>query len=163
MERPGLTHNRRAGVVARRSEEHAPKFVAPGFKTPKRGAEETRWRWAAGLVLLLTALLYFVRLGDRALWASEFRWGEVAREMLLTHDFFWPTINGHLYYDKPLGSYWLVGVPVSVYLGFRTRLGPAGLWWGFVVSLAAVAIVLYLRTRRVFSRELRRVGVERAH
>jgi 4-amino-4-deoxy-L-arabinose transferase-like glycosyltransferase len=108
MERPGLTHNRRAGVVARRSEEHAPEFVAPGFKTPERGVEETRWRWVAVLVLLLTALLYFVRLGDRALWASEFRWGEVAREMLLTDDFFWPTINGRVYFDKPLGSYWLI-------------------------------------------------------
>jgi MATE family multidrug resistance protein len=62
-----------------------------------------------------------------------------------------------------LGAYWIVGVPVSVYLGFRTQLGPAGLWWGFVVSLAAVAIVLYLRIRAVFGRELRRVSVERAH
>ena len=25
-----------------------------------------------------------------------------------TGNYFWPTINGHLYYDKPLGSYWLV-------------------------------------------------------
>ena len=28
--------------------------------------------------------------------------------MLVTHNYFWPTINGHVYYDKPLGSYWLV-------------------------------------------------------
>jgi len=60
-----------------------------------------------------------------------------------------------------LGAYWIVGVPVSAYLGFRTSLGPAGLWWGFVVSLAAVAIVLWLRIRTVFGRELRRVQVER--
>jgi Na+-driven multidrug efflux pump len=52
---------------------------------------------------------------------------------------------------------------VSAYLGFHTRLGPAGLWWGFVVSLAAVAIVLYLRIRTVFGRGLRRVSVEGAH
>jgi MATE family multidrug resistance protein len=62
-----------------------------------------------------------------------------------------------------LASYWIVGVPVSAYLGFRTSLGPAGLWWGFVVSLAAVAAVLLLRIRTVFGRELRRVSVERAH
>jgi MATE family multidrug resistance protein len=59
-----------------------------------------------------------------------------------------------------LGAYWIVGVPVSAYLGFRTSLGPAGLWWGFVVSLAAVAIVLLLRIRTVFGRELRRLRVE---
>ena len=59
-------------------------------------------------MLALTAILYFARLGARALWASEFRWAEISREMLRTGNYFWPTINGHLYYDKPLGSYWLV-------------------------------------------------------
>jgi hypothetical protein len=33
------------------------------------------------------------------------------------------------------------------------------LWWGFVVSLAAVAIFLFLRIRVVFGRELERVAV----
>jgi 4-amino-4-deoxy-L-arabinose transferase-like glycosyltransferase len=28
--------------------------------------------------------------------------------MRLTSRYFWPTINGRVYYDKPLGSYWLV-------------------------------------------------------
>jgi 4-amino-4-deoxy-L-arabinose transferase-like glycosyltransferase len=59
-------------------------------------------------VLVLAALLYFVRLGDRALWSEEVRWAEIAREMRLNDDYLWPTINGHTYYDKPLGSYWLV-------------------------------------------------------
>lgn len=58
-----------------------------------------------------------------------------------------------------LTGYWLIGVPVSAYLGFRTSLGPAGLWWGFVISLAGVAALLYLRTRRVFAREVGRVEV----
>jgi 4-amino-4-deoxy-L-arabinose transferase-like glycosyltransferase len=71
---------------------------------------QSSWRegWGAFAVLALTAALYFIRLGSRALWASEFRWAEIAREMLLTHKYFWPTINGRLYFDKPLGSYWLV-------------------------------------------------------
>ena len=59
-----------------------------------------------------------------------------------------------------LGAYWLVGVPVSAYLGFHTSLRAAGLWWGFVASLGAVALFLFLRIRTVFSRELRRVHVE---
>lgn len=61
-----------------------------------------------------------------------------------------------------LAAYWLVGVPVSAYLGFRTELHAAGLWWGFVLSLAAVAIFLFLRIRVVFGRGVRRVHVESA-
>jgi 4-amino-4-deoxy-L-arabinose transferase-like glycosyltransferase len=66
------------------------------------------WRAAATAVLMLAVAMFFVRLGARALWSSEFRWAEIAREMHLTGHYFWPTINGHVYYDKPLGSYWLV-------------------------------------------------------
>src|ERR1700676_3142745 len=62
----------------------------------------------AGCVLILSAILFFARLGARALWSSEFRWAEIAREMIVTHNYFWPTINGHVYYDKPLGSYCLI-------------------------------------------------------
>jgi MATE family multidrug resistance protein len=57
-----------------------------------------------------------------------------------------------------LASYWLVGVPVSAYLGFRTSLRAAGLWWGFVVSLAGVAIFLFLRIRVVFAQTVGRVS-----
>ena len=57
-----------------------------------------------------------------------------------------------------LASYWLIGVPVSAYLGFRTPLRAAGLWWGFVVSLAGVAIFLFLRIRVVFARGVTRLS-----
>src|SRR5215468_7948599 len=76
--------------------------------TPERSHGESRNRWLVIAVLPLTALLYFVGLGSRALWASEFRWAEIAREMLQSHNYFWPTINGRVYFDKPLGSYWLI-------------------------------------------------------
>jgi 4-amino-4-deoxy-L-arabinose transferase-like glycosyltransferase len=66
------------------------------------------WRAAATAVLMLAAAMFFARLGARALWSSEFRWAEIAREMQLTSRYFWPTINGRVYFDKPLGSYWLV-------------------------------------------------------
>ena len=45
-------------------------------------------------------------------------------------------------------GFWLVGMPVSVVLAFRSGSGPAGLWWGLVAGLAAVAIVLVERLRR---------------
>ena len=70
--------------------------------------DDLRWRKIAWVVLGLAAILFFARLGARALWASEFRWAEIAREMRLTSNYFWPTINGHPYYDKPLATYWLV-------------------------------------------------------
>jgi 4-amino-4-deoxy-L-arabinose transferase-like glycosyltransferase len=59
-------------------------------------------------VVVMAAVLFFARLGERSLWAMELRWAEIPREMRLSGDYFRPTINGRLYYDKPLGSYWLV-------------------------------------------------------
>src|SRR5579864_2999666 len=75
---------------------------------PAGAAEIGVWERAAVALLILASVLFFARLGARALWASEFRWAEIAREMIVTHNYFWPTINGRVYYDKPLGSYWLV-------------------------------------------------------
>lgn len=57
-------------------------------------------------------------------------------------------------------GYWLIGVPVSVALGFKTGMGPQGLWWGFVAGLAAVAIFLLIRVRQLFRRGVSRLRVE---
>ena len=65
-------------------------------------------RLATFAILAVAALLFFGRLGERSLWSMELRWAEIPREMVLSGDYFRPTINGHLYYDKPLASYWLV-------------------------------------------------------
>src|SRR5271154_3754924 len=73
-----------------------------------RSEHDSRFRLRAGFVLILAAVLFLTRLGARALWSSEFRWAEIAREMHVTGNYFWPTIDGRLYYDKPLPSYWLV-------------------------------------------------------
>ena len=70
--------------------------------------QETYFKTWALAVLLLAASLFFIRLADRSLFGSEGRWSEVAREMRLTQNYFWPTINGRVYYDKPLLSYWLI-------------------------------------------------------
>src|SRR5260370_24032870 len=72
-------------------------------------AEIGEWGRAAVVLLVLASLLFFARLGARALWASEFRWAEIAREMIVTHNHFWPTINRRGYYHKALGSYRLWG------------------------------------------------------
>lgn len=62
-----------------------------------------------------------------------------------------------------LGGYWLLGLPVSVWLGFRTGMREAGLWAGFVVSLGAVAVFLLLRIRVMLRRDLRRVSLAGWH
>ncbi|MGE5293994.1 MAG: ArnT family glycosyltransferase [Solirubrobacterales bacterium] len=59
------------------------------------------------VLLLAAAFLLFWGLGWRSLWAAEGRWAEVTREMLLTGDYFHPTIGGEPYFDKPLLTYWL--------------------------------------------------------
>ncbi|HEX2187913.1 MAG TPA: MATE family efflux transporter [Longimicrobiaceae bacterium] len=48
-----------------------------------------------------------------------------------------------------LVGYWGIGVPVAYYLGFRTTLGPAGVWAGLSAALAVVAVLLAWRARRV--------------
>lgn len=59
-----------------------------------------------------------------------------------------------------LGGYWLIGIPVSIGLGFRSGLGPVGLWWGFVAGLAAVALFLLLRVRFMFRRTVGRLTLD---
>ncbi len=59
-----------------------------------------------------------------------------------------------------LAGYWLIGLPVSVVLGLHTPLRAAGLWWGFVASLSAVAFFLFLRVRVLFGRELTRLRID---
>ena len=63
-------------------------------------------------VMLFTVafFLLFWAIGYRSLWASEGRWAEITRNMLLTKDFFHPMIGGEPYFDKPLLSYWLIGI-----------------------------------------------------
>jgi len=57
-------------------------------------------------------------------------------------------------------GFWLVGMPVSLWLGFRAGLGVVGLWWGFVAGLAAVAAFLVLRVRALLARPVARISVE---
>jgi 4-amino-4-deoxy-L-arabinose transferase-like glycosyltransferase len=105
-----------------------------------------RWRFgaAAGGVLILSAALFFTRLGKRSLWSEEVRWAEIPREMLRAGDFWWPTFNGRVYYDKPLGSYWFVLAAAKITGGpdeWAARLPSA------ISGLAAVTLMMLIGRR----------------
>ncbi len=58
-----------------------------------------------------------------------------------------------------LVGFWLIGLPISLYLAFPGGLGPLGLWWGMASGLAAVALFLLIRVRIRFGRELTRIAL----
>jgi MATE family multidrug resistance protein len=60
-----------------------------------------------------------------------------------------------------LAGFWLVGFPVSVALGFHTRLGAVGLWWGLVAGLLVVATMLLARVRSRLRGPIERTTLER--
>ncbi|MCP3967303.1 MAG: glycosyltransferase family 39 protein [Lentisphaerae bacterium] len=64
--------------------------------------------WSSLVFWVAAVLILFGGLGYYGLWASEERWAEIAREMILFKDFFHPAINGEVYFDKPLLSYWFI-------------------------------------------------------
>ena len=46
-------------------------------------------------------------------------------------------------------AYWIVGFPISYYLGKHTDLGAAGIWIGLLAGLTAAALFLYIRFARL--------------
>lgn len=91
---------------------------------------------------VLAVAMMFVELGTTMLWGSEDRWAEISRIMLLSKDWFHPSINGEIYFDKPLLSYWLITVPGLIVGGineFIIRLpsalsGLVGLWATYMLG-----------------------------
>ena len=59
-----------------------------------------------------------------------------------------------------LAGFWVVGIPLGAWLAFTLGGGPAGLWWGAVAALAAVAVLLVWRVRVRLRGALVRVRVE---
>ncbi len=122
-------------------------MIKAGFCKPNG-----RWSLAdyTGLAILLAAAstLFLSGLSLRSLWGSEGRWAVVAREMMQTGNYFLPTINGQVYFDKPLLSYWAI-IPFSWFTGVtETSARLPGALAGI-----AVAGVIFAVGRRLFGRE----------
>ena len=59
-----------------------------------------------------------------------------------------------------LVGFWVIGLPTCVFLGFGLGWGPKGVWWGLALGIGVVAVLLLLRIRRHFGRELRRLVMD---
>jgi MATE family multidrug resistance protein len=56
-----------------------------------------------------------------------------------------------------LFGFGVAGVGASLVLAYRTPLGAVGLWWGLVIGLVVVAVILLWRVRVATHRPLRRI------
>lgn len=46
-------------------------------------------------------------------------------------------------------AYWLVGLPLGYFLGFKVGLGPQGIWWGLLIGLSLTAAAVFTRLVRM--------------
>ncbi len=87
-------------------------------------------------LLLLAILLLVLEPGVVPLFEpDEGRYAEIPREMLASHDFLTPRLNGVLYFEKPPLYYWTVAASMAL-------LGPTELAVRLPGKLAAVSMVL---------------------
>ncbi|MGZ6228238.1 MAG: glycosyltransferase family 39 protein [Candidatus Binataceae bacterium] len=95
-----------------------------------------RNRWLRLLICgMLAAILYLPALGRPALWEpDEGRYAEIAREMVLTHDYVTPRDNWVRYFEKPPLGYWAEALPIKL-------IGPSELAVRLPAALASVAEV----------------------
>jgi multidrug resistance protein, MATE family len=49
-------------------------------------------------------------------------------------------------------AYWMIGFPISYYLGLYTRLKATGIWIGLLAGLTVAAVLLYIRFTRLTKR-----------
>ncbi|HEX5789743.1 MAG TPA: hypothetical protein VFY13_01265, partial [Luteolibacter sp.] len=42
-------------------------------------------------------------------------------------------------------SYWIIGIPASIWLAFRCDLGAKGIWWGLAIGLMMACLTLGVR------------------
>ncbi|MCD6038809.1 MAG: arnT 3 [Gammaproteobacteria bacterium] len=110
--------------------------------------------WVTDLLLMtfLLGFFYVLYLGMHPLFTpDEGRYSEVAREMIATHDYITPRLNGVAFLDKPILYYWL---QVSAIKIFGLKEWALRFWPAFIAVLGC--IMTYLAGRLLFTR---RTGV----
>lgn len=46
-------------------------------------------------------------------------------------------------------SYWVIGIPIAYYLSITKGIGPVGIWYGYLIGLSLVAVVLFIRFQKL--------------
>jgi 4-amino-4-deoxy-L-arabinose transferase-like glycosyltransferase len=98
------------------------------------------------IVGLIAAWIYLPGLGRPALWEpDEGRYGEIAREMVVTGDYVTPRNNFELYFEKPPLVYWANAAAIRVFGAneFAVRLPAALFSIGQVVVTAAITETIF--------------------
>lgn len=116
----------------------------PALKqTPNRN-----WLTDIAFLALLLLFFYFAWLGSYPFFTpDEGRYSEVAREMIASHDYITPRVNGVAFLDKPVLYYWLQAIAIFLFgvNEWAIRLFPALL--GIVGCIAT-----YIGGRALFDR-----------
>src|SRR4051812_14535145 len=113
-------------------------------------------------LLLLSAAVYFVSLGNSAIWdANEAYYVETPREMLEAHDLINPTFNYLPRFNKPVLSYWIVA---SLYKAFGVSVAVQrfGIALGALIVIVCAFVLAGIEARRV-SREARQSAIDDPH
>lgn len=98
------------------------------------------------LIILMTSAIF---LGAHPLLVpDEARYSEVAREMLMNHQFITPQVNGIDFFDKPILFYWLQSLSMSIFgvNAWAIRLFP------MLFGLFGV-VVVYGTCKQLFNRQ----------
>jgi 4-amino-4-deoxy-L-arabinose transferase-like glycosyltransferase len=119
--------------------------VQPGFSA----AACLRSPLGAVLLGLLWLLAWGVGLQRSLGEPDEGRYAEIAREMLVSHDWVTPRLDGFLFFDKPPLHYW---ASATAYLAFGLHPWSARLWCALTGLLAMLAVGW--AGRRLFGREV---------
>jgi len=117
------------------TEKARPPFLGSSRRTRDAGV--------VALLILLSLLLFFHRLGSLRLFdADEPAFAEAAREMLLSGDWITSHFNFQPRFDKPILFYWLIGL---AYKGFGIGEFAARFWSAAFAAGLVLSIYLFGR------------------
>lgn len=116
----------------------------PGYLREKAGREGVFPHLC--ILVVVSLVLLGSGLSIRSLWGPEGRWAEIVREMIRSHNYFLPTINGVVDFDKPLLSHWLMVASVRIGGLNETMLRLPG-----ALAAAGTVFIVFLIGRRLFS------------
>jgi len=112
----------------------------------QQGYKWSRHDWFyLGILLLMGIIIMFPGLSIRSLWGSEGRWAVIAREMIQSGNYFLPTINGVVYFDKPLLSYWAI-----ILFALRDGVTEVSLRLPSVMAGIGACLITFAIGRRLF-------------